>query len=232
MRIVSWNCQQGFKKKKGALAALKPDIAVLCEAPLTNPFEASLLDGPVSWHSAGSVPNKGLAVAGFHEELQSEAGRSPSCRWGVAVSRQDGPGVLGVWSVPLPGQRYGQEVLGIIDSHADWIAGGGVIVAGDFNIDANGVGNGARGAVLFAEIIRRLAELGLVSAYHSWNGEAFGEESAMTHYHQRRPDRGFHIDYCFIPKEWHTAVRAVVVGAPEQWLQHSDHMPILVDLAI
>jgi hypothetical protein len=38
VRFVNWNCQQGFGKKQALLATLAPDIAVLCEAPLANPF--------------------------------------------------------------------------------------------------------------------------------------------------------------------------------------------------
>ena len=31
MRIVSWNCNMGFEKKRDVLMSLKPDIAVLQE---------------------------------------------------------------------------------------------------------------------------------------------------------------------------------------------------------
>ena len=145
------------------------------------------------------------------------------------MTDHSGLGVLGIWSVPSLGHHYGDEVIGIIDAHADWIGGGDVVVAGDFNIDAHGVGNGAGGADLFATLISRLSSLGLVSAYHVWNGEKFGAESRMTHFHQRKPDRGFHIDFCFMPARWSERLRDVTVGDPEEWLAYSDHMPIVVD---
>lgn len=229
---MSWNCQQAFGSKMTALAALAPDVAVLCDVPLLNPFPPSLLDDGVSWHAAGSQSAKAIAVAGFRSDLQVRPGAPSACRWGVAVTGQSGYGVLGVWSVPVPGRRYADEVLGLIDEHADWIARGDVIVAGDFNIDAHGVANGAGGARLFAALVGRLSQLGLVSAYHSWTGGSFGAESAMTHVHGRKDDRGFHIDFCFIPAAWRNEIREVVVGDPRRWLEHSDHMPIVVDLAI
>lgn len=229
---MTWNCRGGFRRKLDRLASLAPDVAVVCEAPVANPYVSALLAGSVSWHSAGANAEKGLAVAGFRGQFASVAPEPLGlCSWGVGVAGADGPGVLGVWSVPAPGRRYGDEVLAVIDAHAEWIAGGNVAVAGDFNIDAHGVGNGGRGAKLFADIVRRLAALGLVSAYHAWTGEDFGSESRMTHYHLRKPDRGFHIDFCFVPTAWSGVIRGVSIGAPEDWLPYSDHMPLLVDLA-
>jgi hypothetical protein len=230
MRIVSWNCQQALHLKKHALATLAPDVAVLCEVPLDNPFEGSLLDPPVTWHAAGPWPKKSLAVAGFRGEMNADGLPEVRGRFGVAVSHSLDFGVLGVWSAPAGGPRYGDEVLSVIDSCADWIAEGDVVVAGDFNIDAHGVANGANGTELFAKIVRRLSDLGLVSAYHTWTGESFGAESRMTHFHRRKPDHGFHIDYCFIPTAWSDRVREVTVGRPDTWLAYSDHMPIMVDL--
>ena len=203
---------------------------MLCEAPLANPFEPSLLDPKVSWQAAGPWPHKSLAVAAFGGELAAEGPPEVDGRFGVAVAHDEGLGVLGVWSVPAAGSRYGDEVLNVIDSCADWIGGGDVIVAGDFNIDAKGVANGTRGAELFASLVARLSELGLVSAYHAWTGEAFGAESRMTHFHLRKADHGFHIDYCFIPSGWNSRVREVAVGDPAEWLPFSDHMPIVVDI--
>ena len=95
MRIVSWNCQEGFAKKIDALATLAPDVAVLCEAPLANPFNGSLLHGPVSWHSKGPLPSKSVAVAGFQGELQSRGAIEAPGRWGVTVTDQNGLGEIG-----------------------------------------------------------------------------------------------------------------------------------------
>ena len=232
MRIVSWNCQQALGRKRDALATLAPDVAVLCEAPLSNPLEASLLDGAASWHAAGPYPSKCVAIAGFRGPLTPCRLAADPHRWGVAVTCENGVGVLGVWSVCQPSRRYGDEVLGIVDANSEWIAHGDVVVAGDFNIDAHGVGNGSGGVRLFSDLVARFADLGLISAYHCSSGEPFGEESSMTHFHRRNAARGFHIDYCFIPRAWQGAIREVAVGRPDEWLGLSDHMPILVDIAI
>lgn len=232
VRFVAWNCQQGLARKTTALARLDPDIAVLSEAPLVSPFQPSLLDEPVSWHSAGPYPAKSVAIAGFGVELAPRSLAEDSHRWGVGATSPGGVGILGIWSVCQAGRRYGDEVLGLVDANAKWIASGRVLVAGDFNIDAHGVGNGGGGAHLFDTLVRRLEGLGLVSAYHCARGESFGAESAMTHFHRRKLDDSFHIDYCFVPAAWRDDIRAVSIGSPGDWLAHSDHMPLVVDLEI
>jgi endonuclease/exonuclease/phosphatase family metal-dependent hydrolase len=75
-----------------------------------------------------------------------------------------------------------------------------------------------------------LTELGLVSAYHTFHGEAHGQESRATYYFHWKQDRGFHIDYCFVPKAWATSIRSVEVGSYEAWRSLSDHRPLLVDV--
>jgi endonuclease/exonuclease/phosphatase family metal-dependent hydrolase len=36
-----------------------------------------------------------------------------------------------------------------------------------------------------------------------------------------------HIDYAFTGSQW--VIKHVEVGSPDQWLQYSDHMPVVVD---
>jgi endonuclease/exonuclease/phosphatase family metal-dependent hydrolase len=230
VRIVSWNTHQGFTRKREALRALAPDLAVLCEVDAANPWEGSLLDGPVCWQAHGPWPNKQVAVSGFGEHFHPRTGLETAGRFCAGLA---GPGIglLGVWSVPESPARYGQEVLRILEANAEWISGGDVVVAGDFNINARGVGNGPLGPALFTRITDRMAEYRLVSAYHTYTNEAFGEESMMTHFHRYNPEAGFHIDYCFIPAAWSKRLVRVDVGAPADWLGLSDHMPLIIDLA-
>ncbi len=104
--------------------------------------------------------------------VRSHLARSPPTRTAGASRSpvRTGVGVLGVWSVCQPKRRYGDEVLGIVDANSEWIARGDVVVAGDFKIDAHGVGNGSGRARLFGDLVARFADLGLVSAYHCSSG--------------------------------------------------------------
>jgi exonuclease III len=48
----------------------------------------------------------------------------------------------------------------------------------------------------------------------------------------RKRDKGYHIDYCFVPKSWMRWVKSVSVGTYEQWSDLSDHSPMFVEFAI
>jgi endonuclease/exonuclease/phosphatase family metal-dependent hydrolase len=44
----------------------------------------------------------------------------------------------------------------------------------------------------------------------------------------RKPERPFHIDFCFVPQAWATAgLHAEIVSGPE-WRLLSDHFPLVV----
>ena len=61
MRIVSWNCNMGFEKKRDVLMSLKPDIAVLQEC---SARDVAHTDAPFK-HWVGSNTHKGMAIIGF-----------------------------------------------------------------------------------------------------------------------------------------------------------------------
>jgi len=76
-----------------------------------------------------------------------------------------------------------------------------------------------------------LAQLGLVSSYHFFHREAHGQEKRPTYYFQWNKRRPFHIDYCFIPKEWAPLLQRVEIGSYAKWKGTSGHRPLLVDIA-
>lgn len=102
---------------------------------MANPRpEASLLEGSLSWVSAGDRAHKGLAVAGVTAEVIARGGVTG--QWSIAAEMAGGPTLLGIWSQPAnPGPRtYRGVVLAALDAHAEAIMAGEVVVAGDFNI--------------------------------------------------------------------------------------------------
>lgn len=80
-------------------------------------------------------------------------------------------------------------------------------------------------------LVALLSELGLVSSYHHFFGEAHGAETRPTCYLLWKEARPYHIDYCFVPKEWATCIQNVEVGSYEAWKQYSDHRPLVVSIA-
>ena len=78
----------------------------------------------------------------------------------------------------------------------------------------------------------RLRTHGLVSAYHHHRREPHGRETEPTFYLQWNALKPYHLDYCFLPKTWAPKIRSVDVGSFEAWKGHSDHRPLIVDLAL
>jgi endonuclease/exonuclease/phosphatase family metal-dependent hydrolase len=71
----------------------------------------------------------------------------------------------------------------------------------------------------------------LVSAYHEFNSENHGRETRPTYYFLWKEDRPYHIDYCFLPRDWMKRVSRVEIGTYEDWKSHSDHRPLLVEIS-
>lgn len=80
-----------------------------------------------------------------------------------------------------------------------------------------------------SDVVRELSDLGLTSAYHKFFNEAQGEETKPTLYLQRNLSKDYHIDYGFFSKSW--SINMVQVGKADFWLDHSDHMPMLFEIA-
>ena len=75
-------------------------------------------------------------------------------------------------------------------------------------------------------MVKQLADAGLSSLYHQLSGEDQGNESSATFFMQRKLEKPYHIDYIFLSQALLQAA-TLKVGQPQQWLQHSDHMPLI-----
>ncbi|HJW08314.1 MAG TPA: hypothetical protein VJ483_01695, partial [Holophagaceae bacterium] len=105
-----------------------------------------------------------------------------------------------------------------------------VVFLGDFN--SNAIWDHEHPADRnHSAVVARLKSHGLVSAYHHQRQEAHGCENEPTFYLHWNEAKPFHLDYCFLPKTWARRIRNVEVGGFEAWKDHSDHRPLIVDLA-
>ncbi len=235
MRFVSWNCCEGFARDLVHLRELGCDVAVLAEVPRVVPASRSLFDAAIDWQWAGYFEGKGLAVAGFGSTVTPLDARADAGTHCLAAETEFGFGVLGIWSCPPKGSTYGAQVRSAIAAHADWLADGPAIVAGDFNLQPDGLEDKRTGVLraVFAD----MADLGYVSAYHHVTGDEYGAETTPTYFHQRKQAAPFHIDFCFVHRDLLPRITALQVGsfdhyvAPQGTLTGlSDHVPLIVDL--
>ena len=226
MRIVTWNCCRGpFDRKIAALEQLQPDIAVIAEA--LDPGEQN---DHVRWFPS-NASRLGIQVRAFNgyrlTRIRKAAAGLPNCVAPVRVS--GGPvdfNLLAVWTWPAP--SYTQAFLNGLAAYARLLQRGPAVVAGDFNGNPVFDKPGARNK-WWTLGFEQLHAAGLVSAYHRHHGVPFGGEEHATHHFLRKPERPFHIDFCFVPSTWAERSLAVQVAADEPWRRLSDHFPLVVD---
>jgi exodeoxyribonuclease-3 len=238
MRFVVWNCNAALAKKFAALQSLRPDVAVISEA--SAPERMPPLDQRSvrsAWIGRSRV--RGLGVYTFGEwTIEAACAIDPRLEW-VLPLRIRGPltfNLLAIWAMhgralrmyPTEPSRY--QVRHALDHYVPLLRGGPLVVAGDFNNNVTWDRPG--GPSNHRETVEQFAQLGLVSAYHVAREEDFGAEREPTMYWRDRTEHGprYHIDFCFMPREWLTAGATVEVGAFATWIPHSDHVPLVISV--
>jgi hypothetical protein len=99
-----------------------------------------------------------------------------------------------------------------------------VIVIGDFNVDYNLKGSySGIGGFLFND-------LKISSCYHHFYHKDFGQESRATHFHQRKSQLPFHIDYCFVSRSILEDIKEIHIGKSKDWIEVSDHFPLILEI--
>lgn len=226
MRIVSWNCNGGLKKKLDAMLALEPDIAVIQECSRRD-LEASGAT-TVAW--TGRNPHRGLGIAAFgctsiviRDDSESET------PWYLTASIHRGAlHLLGLWATVHQGpKRYVRVAHDIVDRCTEFLAVDHAIAIGDFN--SNAIWDARYRGHSHTDLVAKFGKIGLTSAYHSTRGEADGQELTPTHYLYRHRDRPYHLDYGFLSTRLMPSA-TFTIGDPAEWLKWSDHMPLVVDI--
>jgi len=145
----------------------------------------------------------------------------------------DAVDVLAVWAMndrENARRRYIGQVHTTLETHSE-LVDGKTVVAGDFNW--NVTWDESPNSPLsgdFADVRAALNENGLCSAYHVVRGDEFGEEAAATFHMHKKEHRPYHIDYAFVPGHRIHPKTEVTVGRYDDWIDASDHMPLLVSI--
>ena len=229
LRIVSWNCRQGLVPEKSArLLGLAPDVAVIQECAQTAELAGMIR---VAW--AGAIPTMGTAIFARSELNAVPLDASADVlRWCLPVRFAEiDLEIVGVWGFDKHGKAGPPRGVARTAIHGlrDVLAHGRAVVVGDFNDGPHfDAGHGRS----FARTSELLESGGYRSLYHARTGEAYGAETATTFFFTRNRAKPFFIDHAFLPAPWLGNVRGFEIGSPEKWLDVSDHMPLVLDLAM
>ncbi len=228
MRIVSWNCNMGFAKKRSIAMSLQPDILVLQEcsardiANTVAPFK----------HWVGANPQKGMAIIGFaNYDYTLDSSYTQEWPWFLPVRVGDMPlHILGLWAcVKDRYLRYVRVTHQAIDHYTRFLSVPHMIAIGDFN--SNTIWDSRYREHSHSHLVAKLGRLGLVSAYHTLRGELQGQEAIPTWFLYRHLAKSYHLDYAFVSQSLSRSCE-LLIGEPGEWLHKSDHMPLLLTLSI
>jgi exonuclease III len=226
MRLATWNCCRGpYDKKAGLLEALQADVAVIQECAKPKAESESLL-----WF--GDNPRQGLAVVargGYRLRRVRKARSVPKYVVPVEVSGPRSFLLFAVWTKTDQEHCYVEAAVRAVHLYRKLIATGPTVFIGDVNSNVIWDSQHAPDRNHTA-LVNQLADLGLVSAYHLFFDETHGKETRPTYYFHWKETRPYHLDYCFIPRAWASALREVSVGTYSTWKAHSDHRPLVVEL--
>ena len=230
MRIIAWNCQMAFRRKYRLLAGLNPDILVIPESESPDFLRAKGAKMP--WPNqvwVGENPAKGLSIfsrAGI--SLRRKRNFDPTHRF-IAPLRVTQPDkafdLFAFWTQAEKSQSQGY-VTHSLNAFGPYLKGlkPDSLLLGDFNSSPVFKDNGKR----HVELVDRLAKRRFSSLYHRLNGHAHGAEPEATFWLHRNRAKPYHLDYVFAHDSVQT--KGFTLGRPEDWLAHSDHSPLVVDL--
>jgi exodeoxyribonuclease-3 len=224
LRFTTWNCRSGaVSGRLGEVAELDSDIVFLQEC---QPGPVLPLHGDLLLQSVGKW--KGLALAAPTGRVTFERLTRRDAPESSIAAVASGPLpclVLGVWTHP---PDYRAEIDQLTNAFGDLISQLPTVLMGDFNTGPKLGTSHIKGGAIFG----RLADLGLVSAYHAHHGLEHGQEQHGTYFHRFKADDPWHLDYCFLSAALLPKVTQVDVTDGEAWPTRSDHRPLSVTLTI
>jgi exodeoxyribonuclease III len=231
IRLVVWNCADGFARKASVLEALQADLAIVPECRRAALAKTEIDERRICW--VGPEKGRGLAIISGEEWTLEAVSLDFRDQWFLPVIVRRGSfelRVLGIWVKPY--EDYIAPTLRTLEKCKAFLSNNPAIVAGDFN--QNTIWDKATSKRRFADVIAKLADLNLVSAWHAFHAETHGQESKPTLYFRRSIKETFHIDYAFLPNEETWKVSRVEIGSYEDWVLtgYSDHVPLIVETLI
>ena len=237
MKIITWNCNMAFRKKADVILAYQPDILVVqeCECPEKLIFNTTT-QKPTDILWFGTNQHKGLAIFSYgNYRLHVIEGHNQDLKIIAPVYVTNGEtdfNLMAVWAHNPndPDGRYVEQVWKAIHHYDHVLSSSKTILAGDFN--SNAIWDKEHRAGSHSDVVKRLAEKGICSAYHLHHEQTQGQEAHPTFYLYRHQLKPYHLDYCFASKDFADKIQSVEIGEHEFWKQHSDHVPLMVTFDI
>jgi exonuclease III len=232
MRLISWNANCRFRDKIRLFSPKDHDVLIIQECEKTKVSESAYKNAGWDFVWVGANRHKGLGVfvpAG--NPIESIELQVEGCRYFLPVRTQGDTMIVGVWAMGGRSKKlsYAGQISQFIKDAAEMLREQKPIIAGDFN--SNAIWDDRHPVANQTANNEMLESFGLRSLYHLKEGCAQGAESEATLYMYRDPTRPYHIDYCYLSADL-VEKSTMKIGSPLVWLEHSDHMPLFINMAV
>ena len=230
MRIVSWNCNGAFRKKHHLLQELNADVFVIqeCEDP-TRTADVRYQQWSSNHLWIGDNKNRGLGVFARSGVKLEPLALDPGLLQLFLPLKVDEFTLLAVWTKEAgsPTFKYIGQLYKWLQLHKKHLVTQKAIVIGDLN--SNACWDVWDRWWNHSDVVKELELLGIHSLYHTEAGETQGVESQPTFFLNRKLEKPYHIDYAFLSEMLMPGAH-LTIGDAEHWLEHSDHLPLIVDI--
>ena len=222
-----------FRKKADFILTHKPDILIVpeCEHPDKLIFN---IDTPkpndTLWF--GVNQNKGLGIFSYSDfRFKLLETHDPELKMIIPIAVTGGLysfTLFAIWANNPndPDGQYVEQVWKAIHHYSKQLKKKKTMLVGDFN--SNTIWDRKYRAGNHSNVVKYLAEKGILSSYHLHFKQTQGKEEHPTLYLYRHKDKPYHIDYCFVSEDMAERIQSVEIGDFDFWVKHSDHVPVIV----
>ena len=226
MRILSWNCQGAFGRKIDRILELKPDIAIIQECEILEKLRQTVgnkIPKKSLWF--GGYIHKGLGVfmySDYDVKVRAEYDKSIAHVVPIEVKSRKKFLLYAIWAMwdKDPRKSFTYRVEEAIRKYKNLLKDYTSVMIGDYNSPN----------IQKASLVDSLSNLGIFSVYHYLSGEEFGKHTKFTWYNQRKKEKKYLLDYCFVSQDILKKNISVNIGKYEDWIKYSDHCPLIVDI--
>jgi exonuclease III len=240
MRIVSWNCKFGFNAEKAKfIKKYKADLYVIQECSEKDLDEVKTYFNNQAFYCdyLDSKYGVGMFSDKFDFEILPEHDKTFRYIVPYRVFNSESEFVLfSIWTKDKDENYkkigYTEQVWKAINFEGyDKYFTDSIILVGDFN--SNNFWDKKyieQKQPSHNDIIKKLKEYGVESAYHKFNNCADGAENDATLLWIMNKNNKYHIDYCFISNNY--KLNNVNIGSIKEWEENklSDHCPLIIDI--
>ena len=234
MRIVSWNSKVGFSTEKAKyIKSYNADLYVIQECAETNLDELETYFSNRTFYCdyVDSKYGVGLFSEKFNFEILSEHNNSFRYIVPYRIFNKEYEFILfAIWTKNKDKKNreieYTEQTWKAItnDDYQKYLKGS-VIMIGDFNST-----NKLKQKPPHSQLIGKLKEYGLESAYHKYHNCMDCDEITPTLFWTMNKDKKYHCDFCFVSSDYR--VKNIIIESAEIWEKHklSDHCPLIIDI--